>query len=605
MSKMDSSQLPRRSIFQYDPLEETGMIRLLELLPSTNGTPHARVSHVKVLDAPKYAALSYTWGVNNFDHDLHIDDGAVLHITQNLSDALLQLGPSTMERGLKLWVDAVCVNQKDLEERGSQVSFMDEIYKRSDRVLVWLGKYYDESDLAMDSIEKWTTRLHASRNGDMSYPALHRALDDLTSGADSDVIGPVAERAWRAILSLWERPWWRRAWIVQEATALPLNRVILHAGDRATDLTRMRNILDIRYKLYHKPGYEYLISNFEQGFADHLDILNSQLERGPLQFVSILNYGRTYECGDERDKVFAVRSIASDVPRDAMRPNYKKSLAEVYVDVARFLVDVTTDGNPLKFLGLVIRPTENWDRLMLPDNGVPSWVPDWRGPKVDIVAFRQSLTPRQKDVPSYKASGDREPRFSIDGVRLRIDGMIVDTITESQPVGIITRQSNFSVERAWLPPNGDAAYVAGGTLGEAIKHCIIADMGRVNDVIVAAAKDDGIFERGVAVDWDLLDRSAAGLSTIEAKRQRYLINDIKCMSTGRRIFTTAQGYIGLGPAAANVGDKVCVFLGGRMLHVMRPIDDGNFEYVGECYVHGMMDGEALQACGQTSTFAVL
>jgi hypothetical protein len=76
-----------------------------------------------------------------------------------------------------------------------------------------------------------------------------------------------------------------------------------------------------------------------------------------------------------------------------------------------------------------------------------------------------------------------------------------------------------------------------------------------------------------------------------------MLIDIKMMTFGRRLFTTRGGFMGLGPAAAQVGDKVYVLLGGQVLYVLRDHGESQFEFVGECYVHGMMDG---QACSDKS-----
>jgi hypothetical protein len=65
----------------------------------------------------------------------------------------------------------------------------------------------------------------------------------------------------------------------------------------------------------------------------------------------------------------------------------------------------------------------------------------------------------------------------------------------------------------------------------------------------------------------------------------------------RRIFWTGNGFLGLGPVSARVGDVVCVFKGGRVPYVVRKIPDGSgcFNFIGDCYVHAIMHGEAVES----------
>lgn len=78
----------------------------------------------------------------------------------------------------------------------------------------------------------------------------------------------------------------------------------------------------------------------------------------------------------------------------------------------------------------------------------------------------------------------------------------------------------------------------------------------------------------------------------ERDRQNSMLIDIKATTFGRRLFLTSRGYLGLGPASAEVNDEVCLFSGGQVLYVVRKSKGDRFEFVGECYVHDLMDGEA-------------
>ncbi|KAI1199330.1 heterokaryon incompatibility protein-domain-containing protein [Nemania serpens] len=588
---MDVGGGSKKRAFRYGSLEEDGMIRLLEVVP--DNPLRVRVIHTRLRDALRYAALSYTWGENIFDHDLLIED-QVLHITKNLSDALIELTPFIIQQGLLLWVDAVCINQEDLDERGRQVSIMDKIYKSSDTVLAWLGKSTDQSDLAMNSISEWRHVTTALKPADNESWETFRSAFDKANADGLDLCGPAGSasaQAWLAILSLWGRSWWRRAWIVQEATALPNQRTVICCGNRKTDFQNMSMILNMRYYLFHEnKEYDFLICSFEQGFADHLDILKIRMANGHQSLISILKHIRTYDCHDQRDKVFATINMASDLPPDTIRPDYTKTLSEVYIDVVRYLIKIASEGNCLDFLSHVIRPTLDWDRLSLPNVGIPSWVPDWRGPRVDIVEFQRGIDP-QTGRPLYNASGNTLPVFSINGSQLQVDGILVDTIKTTTTIATNTRPLDTQAERSWLPDDGDVSYIAGGTVGEAFNHAMVADIGSMDGKLLPDGRTANC--RGCSVDWELLGRPDSTLGSDDAQRRMLLANRLTCTTTGRRIFRTEKGFVGLGPAAARVGDSVCVLLGGQMMYALRPVAGEHHEFIGECYVHGLMDGEAL------------
>ncbi|KAI1174402.1 heterokaryon incompatibility protein-domain-containing protein [Nemania sp. FL0916] len=503
--------------------------------------------------------------------------------------------PFVTQRGLKLWVDAVCINQEDVDERSKQVSFMDKIYKSSETVLVWLGKSTEQSDLAIDTLAEWKATTTKLKPEDNETWEAYRAAFSKASAGGLDLCGPVGSapaRAWLAILSVWQRPWWRRAWIVQEATALPCTETILFCGNRRTDLGSMRTILNMRYYLYTETDeHQFLMCSFEQGFADHLDILKTRLDHGQQSLIQILEHVRTYECHDKRDKVFATMNMASSVPRGTIRPDYTKPLSEVYIEVVRYLIKSSSDGHCLDFLSHVIRSTPDWDRLELPDAGIPTWVPDWRGPTVDILEFRRSTYP-QTERSLYNACQGTQPQFEICGNQLHVAGLFVDTVTTTTAVATNTRLSDISIERSWLPDDGNAAYVAGGTMKEAYNHAMIADVASTDEKLHSSGQP--VYNRGHGMDWDLIDSSVSDLESGQAHRRMLLLNGLKGTTIGRRMFTTEKGFVGLGPAATRVGDSICVLLGGQMMYALRPTTGGHHEFVGECYVHGLTDGEALK-----------
>ena len=166
-----------------------GSIRLLHLLPFEADEDPIKC---QLFDYPirntgdragLYEALSYCWGSPAKPNRILIGD-CYLPITASLYAALLQLRDHSI--GRVIWVDAVCINQADLQERGHQVQSMAEIYSKANRVIVWLGE------------------AEARDHG------MFKAI--LAVGAkSSDLPGDKQE----AVHALLHRPWFQRIWVRQ------------------------------------------------------------------------------------------------------------------------------------------------------------------------------------------------------------------------------------------------------------------------------------------------------------------------------------------------------------------------------------------------------
>lgn len=104
----------------------------------------------------KYEALSYTWGsmekaVSARVIDETTDRTQTIALGANLADALEHLRLETESR--TLWVDAICINQADIEERNAQVKRMGSIYTLAERVVIWLGPETSDSNLALSTMQ--------------------------------------------------------------------------------------------------------------------------------------------------------------------------------------------------------------------------------------------------------------------------------------------------------------------------------------------------------------------------------------------------------------------------------------------------------------------
>lgn len=140
------------SFYQYSPLPSEKFIRLLELYPGdADDNINCTLRQTELENAPKYEAISYAWGdpANKIDV---ICDGKIIMVTQNLKAALLRF--KLKDRSRIVWADAICINQNDNVEKGSQVKLMKGIYGNATRVCVWLGYATVQMEPIFELIDK-------------------------------------------------------------------------------------------------------------------------------------------------------------------------------------------------------------------------------------------------------------------------------------------------------------------------------------------------------------------------------------------------------------------------------------------------------------------
>ncbi|CZR62612.1 uncharacterized protein PAC_12509 [Phialocephala subalpina] len=345
-------------------------IRLLTLLPGQFEAPISCELAGAALNAhTTYEALSYVWGNPQVTRKIWLQ-GHDFEVTENLESALRHLRPKKNSR--ILWVDALCINQKDLSERSSQVQLMAQIYGCASRVIVWLGQRDADVDISFDAIikidrimkEHDREHISSSRSGLSETQRTARShwsqelqddramsVDTTTTSADPTTTCPKEEDlvsffqlSSREIESLrkvfHDSPWWTRLWCIQEIAHA--QEVILIAGDRSMLWKQLPSAPKIR-KHTKFGGLGNLSSIFAR--AEVLNILRHRLKYGTdeerpfnwTHFSSLLLFFGERECSEPRDKIYALLSL-SDTAQSSIIPDYTKSLSELCVVVLRFMI---------------------------------------------------------------------------------------------------------------------------------------------------------------------------------------------------------------------------------------------------------------------------
>ncbi|KAF2242196.1 hypothetical protein BU26DRAFT_524389 [Trematosphaeria pertusa] len=142
------------SEFLYHPLDASKKeIRLLLLRTGRQYEEpvHCTLRHTPLGEAGEYFALSYAWGDPTRTRPILLN-GCSVEVTTNLEEFLRKMHATKQK--LVLWVDALCINQKDMAERSSQVRIMKDIYSNAWMVFVWLGSSDEDTDRAFNFVEE-------------------------------------------------------------------------------------------------------------------------------------------------------------------------------------------------------------------------------------------------------------------------------------------------------------------------------------------------------------------------------------------------------------------------------------------------------------------
>ena len=282
-----------------------GSIRLLSVT-SIDERLSCEFSEYRLSHYPYFEAGSYSWGDNEAIYILHYE-GQELRITPNVGELIRQLYLWDPPR--KVWIDAVCVNQADNTEKEHQVRRMHETYFAAERVLVWLGKAENDSDLAIDGIPALNKRLRylESKIAPDVRNFLGRNLERLGLPEATDPI-------WPPLNNLFRRRWFTRLWVVQEV--MLARRITVLCGNRTADwetLAECAKLMNCVGLIEVLAGKEWM-GNYPNGIRAICNLstsIESQTIGDPLFFQLILYEGRFREGKEPIDRVYGFLGLAS------------------------------------------------------------------------------------------------------------------------------------------------------------------------------------------------------------------------------------------------------------------------------------------------------
>ncbi|KHJ31961.1 putative heterokaryon incompatibility protein [Erysiphe necator] len=409
--------------FIYPPIS-AHQIRILTLHPGLCNSPIVIEIQKHDLKTVKetYEALSYVWGEPTRRAEIECN-GAVLRITKSLHAALRQL--RYQDKSRILWVDAICINQNDLDERAQQVSLMKSIFPMASKVLVWLGEADEKTELAIKAIDKWAT-----------FNRQYRCNSDATRFSKFEerfAFKPGYRDTLEAVGALTYRPWFDRCWTFQE---------IILSTQAELNVGKFRITWDCFYHALEAFPMHLLadnVLNFNALFMCHgkektkrHSSKNSDSITVSRNLSRVLQITRNFTATDPRDKIFSVLSIAEIKNPIIFQPNYNKSVRDTFISSTLAMIREENSLNVLMSCG-----EHNRDR------NLPSWCPDWNCKRgVTLAGYF--------DYISYNINAGIHPDLRNlqvnQNYELELDGAIIDVVKEVYDLEALGKQLKASLK---------------------------------------------------------------------------------------------------------------------------------------------------------------
>lgn len=316
--------------FRYRPLDpQRPSFRLLKLLKGNTIEIECEIFHDSISDhATPYEALSYTWGCTDLVMCIKLNRKK-LWITENLYAALQCLRYHDRDR--VLWIDAVCIDQSNLEERSQQVQEMGMIFSFAKQVIFWLGRPTADAVLLLDALSELETKIVSCTRedligNDVQRKKLWSSAQSTANGRDCDESSRQRQRA--GLQSLLRRPWFRRVWILQEVAKAQSAVVCSGMWSISAHIFALApSLLDVDTDTHVQS-----ILNIMPGPAR----ANSWWSRERDLFNLLLKF-RASKATDMRDMVFALIGMSTE-PADhpLLCVDYNKPLPEVLHNTLRY-----------------------------------------------------------------------------------------------------------------------------------------------------------------------------------------------------------------------------------------------------------------------------
>jgi serine/threonine protein kinase len=647
---------------KYSPLLGKSDIRLVSLLPGGSlDDIELKIITVSLSDNPTYEAMSYAWGESRSVCSISVypDDNTKstcepqkLLIQSDLFQALQVLRYPKRER--RLWIQSVCINQKDLDEKSNQVCQMYQIFAKAQGACIWLGGCDSAYHKAMDTISKVSN----IEKPDNNWLPLDPIEDKETFRND------IQER-WHSLVDLMRRPWFSRRWVVQEIAFS--RKASIYCGhmehnwkdflatvafftEYLLPMVRKDSLRHEHLLIYEEPPNVALLLNITS-YLIRWEPEKTGWERS-WHLETLVMYLSSFDVSDPRDIIFSLISLAKDVtPFTTVQttPKYKQAMVALYsVTYSKTVMQIY-----IEFVEHCIRTNYSLDiicRRWVPFKEYKQlgWLPSWIGiigeatqiglsqdcekdnahcfvglpgrpiynasrrrPRAQAVCVKSvELFPRGHKSgsngcdASLRSRSSQSPSKRISLVdteytgELHVTGILIGTVRKnSSPAIKGTISENFLKNLGW-----NRRMIEGPkAIPDQIWRCLVADRGdngqnppswypRACSYCFVGYRGEGDINFQ-----SMIDDPGKSQRVVEFSKR---VQTVVC---NRRSFVcwtnTDEKLVGVGPESMQLGDKIALLFGCAVPVILRKLEpsenEAYFTLIGDCYVHGVMDGQAL------------
>ncbi|KAL8825797.1 MAG: hypothetical protein Q9170_007657 [Blastenia crenularia] len=634
--------------YEYSRLSGDGIqIRLLTIEPAdhVDDPLHVRLNTVSLASKPKYHALSYTWGrpapqfPDEYDDPSAtktvIVDAKPFQVRYNLFAALVTLRQTWLS-DTHWWVDALSIDQSNIPERNRQVASMGEIYAGSHATIVYLGPPDDTSDMAFSKIASLSESFD-KRPTYLKNRVLKEHLQEYTNILRSEFPDEDSTQSWQALQSLCSRSWFQRAWVVQEFCVAPAT--LVQCGERMVTWIELYNT---RQVIVQHCGCMEMAADFKE--TEPKDIISSlatvtqswdnlmelkkrardQLIRGS-GLVNAMNQLRSQHATEPRDKVYAALGLAG-IEGESTSVDYGLPIATIYASVAQRSMQ---ESQSFHVLAYCHHPPKIAD--------VPTWAPDWNDQsRTQRISFPQKgFHFFEKQIQEFLYHTTKESdfyaRFDDHGRKMVVKaasfGEVVfvsshgrrkyDSIVPSQGGMQAKIQDKEQADQAAMDYNAitlDAKWLREWAVFQSHREATSFPMINQADwsynpnmqgetfkkPIYNPTKEDLLEAYLMTLLADVLQDPCRGHDIRIPSVQGFIANSksrgiglaeaISFRLEGKAFAVSDLGFIALVPAEARATDLIALVQGSELPFILRRLESG-FAFIGQAYVHGIMDGQ--------------
>ena len=475
---------------------------------------------------------------------------------------------------------------------------MGEIYAGAERVVIWLGESSKDSDMALAFMLKLYEAF--ATKGEISTTTVQSgqySAADLALNLKEFLLNQNWHDGLKAAAGILARRWWRRAWVVQELVVA--RDAICYCGKASVSWAVVESSIAIMTygKNTMPPKLSILFAESENAAtAFGICHLRSKFRNGPIPLWKLLKRLYRQHCTDPRDKIYSVLSMTYPSVRESLKPDYAKSVSQVFT--MAIAADITHGGdlNALLLVDHGERPTIE---------GLPSWVADLRN-----ILIRETMKPPEPLKPATFS-------FSQDLKILRADGFVVDRIVENKiqdtdaafhslPPGLhdkwtwnidnivarLVEEGGVYVSKEHNNPDNIHRSVerivyevmSSGMINSfpAFKKHTVAYPDERGNGLEAPANKDALGTRqarrrslqGTVSFREYIVNRFSGKASIKPWRWREILFTAVELTHGRTLILSSKRNLGLAPIATQPGDCIFVLSGLLELAILRPQKDG-------------------------------